>query len=380
MKSQIKKLTTAAALSAAALFNAASLQAQQIEVTPTEAMRQMPACLSFAEPDRGGYKFDDAADHQYDEAMRTFIKNLRSYSGWNALVKQMENAGRPLNGVCMISGGDKQKPINIDDKLGSVDINIYKATSWGDSIRTPQEMQKDLDIISHVTIYTLGSNGVGRGLVSPQLTLSTNAFMSTVAHANGHAEAVLSTIERGLAENRLADIQDILFDASPDFKDEIALLYQKAVTQRTLSDADKSEFQAAVIQKLTQDPGHRMKEYQKMAQMMQALAKQGADVSPLFKATPPDAAVNNILEKRFGADISGMTIDGKPLVESYRDFWANNPNDPAAPLTAQIEQFQQYIGMVIEQQKKQAEEEAAKSQKQAPEQNIAPLMQMTPAM
>ncbi len=372
----LKRIFAAAALAGSTLLAATATQAQQqpTHATPAEAFNNTPTCVSFDNPDRTGVTFPDPALHQYDEVLKEFAEGLKSYSRWDEMAARLKKLGAALNGVCVYSQGEGKPPVGYDGQMGSIDINIHQSTPWGDGLLPPENAQKVLDSLIHFATFNMNSSVAGTRMVPPILTAETAAFLRSVVIANGHAEAVLATVERGLEENRLAELEPILFRNSPMFKDEIALLYNQVVTSGALTDADRQEFKASVMKAMLEDPGRRDNDFQSTATMMQQMARREVNVAELFNLEPEDHLITAQLTARFGPELANMQIDGKPLYQAYKDFWANNPNDPAVPIKAQLEQFQQYVGSVFAQR---AAEEAAKNN--APEQAPQPVPQPMPS-
>lgn len=336
---------------------------------PVTIMNNSPACLAFNHPDRNGVKFSQPELHRYDDVLRAFNKAISSYSGFSELRARLEKLNRPLNGICVYSH-QTDAPIVPDTEIGSVDLNIFKETPWGPGLADPDHIKRNLDALVHVTTMMLAGNLAAAGLSVPALDPNVSAFIHAVTMANGHIEATLSTLERGLAENRLTEITPLLINEKAPFANEAALLLQKAMTKGTLSAEDRAGFRTAVIQSALKNPALRAGSFEAISGQMQELAKNGVNVSKLYMLVPPAEAVAKRLEQHLGA-LANTMIDGKPMLQAYLEHWAGNANDPVAELSEQFAQFRAYVGMMHE----QAAQEKQKPQNDKP----APAPQIQPA-
>jgi len=366
MKSIVREFAKAAVLAGSLFAASTAADAQQqrpVAVPPAVALSQTPACQAFNYPDRGGFKFDQPEKHQYDQQLSTYAKELSEYSNWTALTTRLSAMGFKSNGVCAYNHGEGA-PIILDGRTGTFDINLYKESPWGPQMQTPAELTATLDATLHYTIYNImNTNGLGRNIVNPKMAPESAAFIRTLIEANAHAEAILFTVERGMEQGKLADLATVIYDNSPMFQDQISELYLKADTG-TLTDADRQAFRESVVIALLKNADVRAGQYQMTGAAMQTLAQTGAPINDMFNVTPTDENIQKLLLARFGGEIANMRIDGKPLSEGYRTYWAAQQNDPGRAIGQQLDQLR----AMIEQMHRQLRGPQGEQPQPAPEQ------------
>ncbi len=357
---------------------------EQVDAAVASGLSHHPGCMALGFTDRGGAELQgpegDTVDyHQYDEVLKTLIEELKSYSAWEDYVSRLNPLGEPQPaGICVANNGAEGKveintqvlpPIMIQPgafmqiQYGVVDFDIGKATPWGTAPMTPAEVMDHIDTILHVGLFQLNMSEFGNGIAPIDMDNNDAVFLRTVRFANAHAEAILFTMERtlengGLDEDKLLALSPILYEYSSPFEDQISDL-MTAVYEKGEIDAEiRAAFKASVIEAMLTNPNWRGREHGARVNQMMGLVPQGVPVHELF-----DTALEDMpdefpgLATRFGDELAGIEIDGKDLITFYRDYWAGQPNDPAAQAIDAAARIKEQVVALIEQAQAQASDD-----------------------
>ena len=270
---------------------------------------------------------------RYDEALSMLVKNLKAYSGWEDIRKQMKATNTELEGLCP----SMTVPSAVTDvpQAKAFAVNV-KDPSTGQAI-DPKKFKSMIEegnysitgpILTIISTYTM--NPESNPLIADDHDLNTRVLLMTALQSNAAAEFILAGAEAGGKDERFGDL-NFAYTIFPRLAAEISDIHAQAIAaksqNRALNETEKTKFRQTLFTIMLKDPGMRANAAEGAVKQLAGTLIQNAledkpVALPAFKAFSVQGVADKL--QRFPGKLTEA-----PALKTYKSDWDARPSEDA---------------------------------------------------